>query len=325
MNLEDIVVGIDGSVSAEFALDWAADEAVRRACRLVLVHASAVVDSAAYSSTTLDMMRADAINYGDRILAEARAAVAAKYPQLPVDVRLRHQRPADLLIELSGPHSMVVLGNRGGGRLTGALLGSVSQRVAAHALGTVVVVGDGRQNRSRRSGILVGVSDSAGGRAALDFACEEALQRGCRLTAVRAYGVFGRSRHSQIYPELPGLHEHEAANLLNVVSRLRVMHPELDLAEQLIDVPATEALAELACDAELLVLGCRHPDDRWPSRLGPITAALLHHSPCPVVIVGIPHPAAADVAESSAVAAESQPEASAEAGQSAPLDSGASR
>ncbi|HEU5268663.1 MAG TPA: universal stress protein, partial [Jatrophihabitans sp.] len=63
-----------------------------------------------------------------------------------------------------------------------------------------------------------------------------------------------------------------------------------------------ESLAVLARDAELLVLGCRHPDDHWPSRLGPVTATVLHHSPCPVAIVGIPrtvppdHPAAGEPA-----------------------------
>lgn len=287
----DVVLGIDGSIGAE--LEWAADEAVRLAGRLVLVHASSVVDSAAYSSETLAMMRADATGYGNRVLGEASSAVAAKHPELPVSTVLRHQRPADVLIELSGPQSIVVVGNHGGNRLSGALLGSVSQRVAAHATGTVVVVGD-RLHRGRGNqpcpdkGILVGISDSTGGRAALDFACAEATRRGCRVTAVRAYGVFGRGRHGQIYAAMPGLRAHEAAVLTGAVARARAEHPELTIDARLADEEPAEALVALTRDAELLVLGCRHPDDHWPSRLGPITATVLHHAPCPVAIVGIP-------------------------------------
>jgi nucleotide-binding universal stress UspA family protein len=288
MNAMDIVVGIDGSINAALALDWAADEATRRTSRLVVVHASAVLDSAAYSSATLDMMRADATLHGERVLTEAVTAMATLHPGLPVTTILRHDRPADVLIELSGPNSIVAVGSRGGNRVSGALLGSISQRVAAHAAGTVAVIGAGGRGHSSAKAILVGVSNSPGGRAALDFACAEAALRGCRVTAVRAYGVFGRSRHLQIYGALPGLREYEAAVLSEATRRLQAEHPEAPIDCELVDEEPTVALARLARDAELLVLGCRHPDDHWPSRLGPITGALLHHVPCPVAIVGLP-------------------------------------
>jgi nucleotide-binding universal stress UspA family protein len=168
--------------------------------------------------------------------------------------------------------------------LSGALFGSIGQRVAAHATGTVVVVGDGRSGRDNHRGILVGVSDSPGGRAALEFGYAEAAQRGCRITAVRAYGGFG-SAH------LSALREHAATVLNDAVNRLQDEHPDSPVDYELIDEEPTRALAALAGDAELLVLGCRHPDDHWPSRLGPITGELLHSSPCPVAIVGIPRPA----------------------------------
>ncbi|HEX4726411.1 MAG TPA: universal stress protein, partial [Jatrophihabitans sp.] len=165
MNGTEIVVGVDGSISAVSAVGWAADEAARRSERLVIVYASAVVDSAAYSSATLQMMRSDAAVHGDRVLVEALASVRALHPDLPVTTLLRHQRPADVLIELSGQCALVVLGSHGANRVIGALLGSVSQRVAAHATGTVVVVGSDGPIRSSELGILVGISDTTGGRA----------------------------------------------------------------------------------------------------------------------------------------------------------------
>jgi nucleotide-binding universal stress UspA family protein len=280
----DIVVGIDGSISAVGALRWAADEAVRRASRLVIVYASAVVDSAAYSSASLQMMRSDAAVHGERVLKEAATAATGQHRRLPITTLLRHEHAADALISLSGQAALVVVGSRGVNRMVGALLGSVSQRVAAHASGTVVVVGNNDPLRSSQLGILVGVSESDGGRAALDFAGAEAARRGCQLTAVRAHGGFGRSRQGLSQE----LHSGQDATILSGADRMRAEFPQLAIEARLIDQAPAEALARLGRDAALLVLGCRHPTGHRGSRLGPITAGLLHASPCPVAVVGNP-------------------------------------
>lgn len=281
----DIVVGIDGSISAVGALRWAADEAVRRASRLVIVYASAVVDSAAYSSASLQMMRSDAAVHGERLLTEAATVAAGQHRQLPITTLLRYEHAADALIELSSRGALVVVGSRGANRVVGTLLGSVSQRVAAHATGTVVVVGNSGPLRSSQLGILVGVSDSVGGRAALDFAGAEAAQRGCQLTVARAHGGFGRSRQGLPQELNPG---QDATILSEVADRMRAEYPQLAIEARLIDQAPAEALARLSRDAALLVLGCRHPTGDRGSRLGPITAGLLHSSPCPVAVVGNP-------------------------------------
>lgn len=289
MDGTEIVVGVDGSISAVNALGWAADEAARRSARLVIMYASAVLDSAAYSTATLQMMRSDAAVHGERVLTEAATAIAGQHPSLPITTMLRHQRPADALIELSSQCALVVVGSHGANRVIGALLGSVSQRVAAHAIGTVVVVGSNGPIRSSELGILVGISDTTGGRAALDFACTEGARRGCRVTAVRAYGTFGEYRNGRLYGSLPGLRAAEATALSQLMDWARAEYPAVTIDSQLLQQAPTEALARLARDAELLVLGCRHPAS-YPSRLGPITATLLHHSSCPVAVVGHPQP-----------------------------------
>jgi nucleotide-binding universal stress UspA family protein len=249
------------------------------------VYASAVVDSAAYSSASLQMMRSDAAVHGERVLKEAATAATGQYRRLPITTLLRHEHASDALISLSGQAALVVVGSRGVNRVVGALLGSVSQRVAAHATGTVVVVGNSDPLRSSQLGILVGVSDSDGGRAALDFACAEAARRGCRLTAVRAHGGFGRSRQG-LSEEL---HSGQDATILSeAADRMRAEYPQLAVDARLIDQVPAQALARLARDAALLVLGCRHQTGHRGSRLGPITAGLLRSSPCPVAVVGNP-------------------------------------
>ena len=142
-----------------------------------------------------------------------------------------------------------------------------------------MVIGDRR--------VVVGVSDSFGGAAALRFAWAAAASRGAVVVAVRAYGVFGRSGHSEIYAPLPGLQAREGAILHDAVARMRAEFPDVVVEPRLVDQVAVESLPRLAEGADLLVLGCHHPDDHWPSRLGAISSTLLHRSPCPVVVVGL--------------------------------------
>ncbi len=52
------------------------------------------------------------------------------------------------------------------------------------------------------------------------------------------------------------------------------------------DDEPVETLLRAAENADLLVLGCHHSDDRWATRLGPVPTAVLPRSPCPVVVVG---------------------------------------
>lgn len=105
--------------------------------------------------------------------------------------------------------------------------------------------------------------------------------------AVRAYGRFGRSGHTEIYAPLPGLRARERDILQDAIARMRTEFPDVTLEPRLVDRAAVESLPLLAAGADLLVLGCHHADEHWPSRLGAISSALLHRSPCPVVVVGL--------------------------------------
>jgi nucleotide-binding universal stress UspA family protein len=79
-----------------------------------------------------------------RCAARAHAVVdplAARYPDVPVEVRVRHGAPARAVLDEAAEQQadLVVVGSRGRGGFTGLLLGSVSRRVVQHA-GCVVVV-----------------------------------------------------------------------------------------------------------------------------------------------------------------------------------------
>jgi nucleotide-binding universal stress UspA family protein len=134
-----IVVGVDGSASAEAALRWAADEARLRGARLEIVHAWQVpwVGVPGVSPPYPD----------EEFERPARAIIDAAIASLPaggrpVDIESKtlKDHPAAALIDASEGATLVVVGSHGHGGFVGTLLGSVSHRVATHAHCPVVIV-----------------------------------------------------------------------------------------------------------------------------------------------------------------------------------------
>ncbi|MFI7210351.1 universal stress protein [Micromonospora maritima] len=134
-----VVVGVDGSDSAAYAIELAADEADRRDAELALVHVrsperGAVAPEVAAEAGTAE--RAEAAE----LLATAADAVRRAHPGLRVTERaVVAASPETALREASGEASLVVVGSRGRGGFVGLLLGSVSQALVQHAHCPVLV------------------------------------------------------------------------------------------------------------------------------------------------------------------------------------------
>jgi hypothetical protein len=47
-----------------------------------------------------------------------------------------------------------------------------------------------------------------------------------------------------------------------------------------------ELLPHYSTSSTILVIGCRHTDDRWSTRLGPVATAVLRHNRGAVAVVG---------------------------------------
>jgi nucleotide-binding universal stress UspA family protein len=131
-----VVVGIDGSASANAALDWAVAEADRRDAELAVVHAwrdtyGTVIDD----EEAHDLRRVDAALELDIAVERARTIARGAVRGVLVE-----GRAADAILE-SGLHAdLVVVGSRGRGALRSTLFGSVAHAVAERAKRPVAII-----------------------------------------------------------------------------------------------------------------------------------------------------------------------------------------
>ncbi len=287
MNTNRVIVGVDGSVGARSALLWAVDECRVRRATLLVVHAPfAGLDLGAPLDRAI--MRG-LEERGEKLLAEHAAAASARQASVPVTSVLRKDAPADALIELSGDAALVVVGTHGRGGIVSSILGSVSYRVAAHSHCPVAVVPEQPRLRVQAPAprIVVGISSARSGRFALEFAIDEARRRNATLVAVRAWGEPDDSLLAELDATVADRWKARAGEHLHAdLAALTTEYPDVTIEPVLASVEPAQALLRAARDAQLVIIGCHHSDDRWSTRLGPVPSAILHRSPCPVIVVG---------------------------------------
>jgi len=273
MTPQYVVAGVDGSLIAVRALDWAADEAVRRDIALRIVYAAPEQDETG------------------PILASAASRIRAHHRGLPVETVSAEGGAVAALVRESKGAAVTVVGSRGLGGFTGVLFGSVSLRLAAHTHGPLLVVrGDHRCDEDRE--VLLGLGSDADADAAA-YAFQEAERRGVRLRVLHSWS------HRHVTPELPSLvaatspgqrelalrDAGEAAVSRFTMAELREKHPEVGVETSTVRTGPAHALLEATRDAGVVVIGAHRRPDRLGPRLGPVAHTLLHRSHCPVAVV----------------------------------------
>ena len=276
-----VVVGIDGSEVANDALKFAAGEALRRGARLIAVHVGEVPHDGNPRPIVIEVHE-----FGEILRTEAVATVAELYPTVHCETVVREGNPAAVLIDMSKEADLVVVGTHRTGRLRGFVLGSVSQRVAAHAHCPVMTIsGEATHDDGP---VVLGVSSSEGGLAAMRFACEEARIRGTSVHAVRAAVVADWTTVGFAYPmamTMANLEDSARASLDKVVEIATAEYPDVHVIPEMPNQDPFVALLKASDDAALLVLGARRDETADLPHLGPISAWLLHQAQCPLVVV----------------------------------------
>lgn len=138
-----IVVGTDGSPSADAAVRRAAEVAKATGARVDLV--TAYPDVPAYRETISSSAKAEPINL--RQVAEsvlAREARALVDQGVEVTTHAREGDPADVIIDVAQEvgADLIIVGARGLSGLQRFLLGSVSSKLSHHSPISVMVVRD---------------------------------------------------------------------------------------------------------------------------------------------------------------------------------------
>jgi nucleotide-binding universal stress UspA family protein len=147
--MERILTAVDGSAPSLKAVAFAADLAAKYGAELILLTVARefspalTAELAAYTRQEhidtplgeLGSAHADSVPAGARLEAQTKGAPRISTRSFTGD-------PAEEIIALAKDlhPDLVVIGSRGHGRLAGLLLGSVAQKVLAHAACPVLVV-----------------------------------------------------------------------------------------------------------------------------------------------------------------------------------------
>lgn len=153
---QPVVVGVDGSPSADAAVRFAADAAASAGALLRVVAAwtmpevvAAGIGYTPYDAELVEWIKTETREVADRAYAQATAA----HPDISAEVLLVEDRAQRALTAASEGAGLVVVGARGRGAVSGLFLGSVSHGVIHGASCPVAVVraADDASAEERRS------------------------------------------------------------------------------------------------------------------------------------------------------------------------------
>jgi nucleotide-binding universal stress UspA family protein len=283
-----VLVGVDGSVSAQAALAWAAAEASFRHCPLHIVHTF----TWPMIGDPFGLNLAEPMDNGLRaaagwILGEAENQARHAAPDIKVTAELFAAAAAPTLLSQAQDAQLVVVGSRGLGGFRGLLVGSVSSTVAAHSPCPVIVVHPHRDGTafpaSPAGRIVVGVDGSDVSAAAIRFAFQEAARRRTGITAVHA--AMPTRQHPSLRVPADIVEQVDRQLFAEAMKSERVLVPGIDVETKLVHSHPVQALLDEADGAELIVVGSRGRGGFTGMLLGSVSQAVLHHAACPVAVV----------------------------------------
>jgi nucleotide-binding universal stress UspA family protein len=137
-----IVVGVDGSGSSKEALAWAIQQAELTGATVEAViawHYPIAFAGGPYAPIG-SATDADVAGTAERVLSAAISETVDPAVTVKVSSTVREGNAPKILIEAADGADLLVVGSRGHGGFTEALLGSVSQHCVHHARCPVVIV-----------------------------------------------------------------------------------------------------------------------------------------------------------------------------------------
>ena len=293
MTQEDIVVvAVDGSAASHNAVRWAANTANKRGIPLRLASSYTMpqflyAEGMVPPQELFDDLQSETMEKID----EARAIAHEVAPELKIGHTIAEGSPIDMLLDMSRDVTMIVMGSRGLGGLSGMVMGSVSAAVVSHASCPVVVVReDNTVDESTKYGpVVIGVDGSDVSQKATEIAFAEADARGAELVAVHTWmdmqvqaSLAGLSAAQQQWEEV----EREQIDMLTErLQPLTERYPNVEVRKVITRDRPVRALVENSEGAQLLVVGSHGRGGFKGMLLGSTSRALLQSAPCPMMVV----------------------------------------
>jgi len=137
-----IVVGVDGSPSSKAALAWAVGQARLTGDSIEAViawHYPAMAGGIPFMPAG-DLEGSDFGGFAATVLSDAINEMVDPAEPVKVSSTVREGNAAQVLLEIAEGADLLVVGSRGHGGFTEALLGSVSQECVHHAPCPVVII-----------------------------------------------------------------------------------------------------------------------------------------------------------------------------------------
>jgi len=292
-----VLVGVDGSDEALRALDHAAEQARAHRTLLEILHGWPWAKHGVQETQPGGTKAQGLIDRAQSVLEFAAGRVHERVAGLDVVTTLSPEPAASELVRRGEEAALTVVGNRGLGRATGLLAGSVSLRVAAHCGSPLLVVRGGPERGKPVKGtVLVGVADDTDV-GAVRFAFEEAHRLGAPVRVLHMCSVpelssgLGAPPAGWLEAEPKNrirLPEIEDSSPPTVVAAMQEKFPKVRVRIATVRHDAAHALVDATRTADTVVITAHHHGGRRAGRqLGPVEDALLHHAHCPVALVPV--------------------------------------
>lgn len=289
-----VVVGVDGSPSSTAAVRWAACDAQLRDVSLTIICVTAPLitgagdgyDAAAAAEFTR-WQAEQARGIVDRAMETAAQASSPGRAE-QITTRVIDGAVVPTLVELTADATLVVVGCRGTGVVTRALLGSVSSGLVHHSRCPVAVIHSETAERPSANGpVVLGVDGSPASELATEVAFGEAARRHTDLLALHAWsdlGPLGLPSTNWCPIEWRNIKEREEKVLADWLSPWQQRYPEVSLRQEVVcDQPAPRLL-EAARDAQLLVVGSHGRGGFAGMLIGSVSSAVVNSAAVPVIV-----------------------------------------